>query len=291
MRYRHVRRSNPAELHLQSLRGRNNKTFTVNRDHSKAHLKAKPLNGRRSIRHTSQAQSRVCSHVLPSTSYPYSFLGMRTTPEEGQPRSTFIEAARRAQIVDATISVVAENGYKAASFARIAKRASISPGLITYHFDKKEELMRAVLETVEARLDAAMADQPENTDDDSYPAALEGMLMRFVRYCARDGDQVSAMTEIRRQKHVAEISEAVAVSHRSGSEEMIGFIEEGQVYGQFRDVDAALYASVLITGMGEVPGLLRGRDSDQIEVFAQQWSSLYVHAIASADTDSEGERK
>ncbi len=228
---------------------------------------------------------------MPPTGYSYSFLHMRTIPAEGRPRPTFIEAARRAQIVDATISVVAENGYKAASFARIAKRASISPGLITYHFDKKEALMRAVLETIEARLDAAMADQPENTDDESYPAALEGMLMRFVRYCARDGDQVSAMTEIRRQKHVAEIGEAVAISHRSGSEEMINFIEEGQAHGQFRDMDAALYTSVLMSGMGEVPGLLRGRDCDQIEVFAQQWPSLYVHAIASADTDSEGKRK
>ena len=204
---------------------------------------------------------------------------------------SFIEAARRTQIIDATISVVAENGYTAASFARIAKRASISPGLITYHFEKKEALMRAVLETVEARLDSAMAEQPDSGDAESYPAALEGMLMRFVRYCAHDGEQVTAMTEIRRQMHVAEIGEAVVASHRSGAEEMVGFIEEGQSYGQFRDIDAPLYASVVMSGMSEVPALLRGRDADDIEVFAQQWSSLYVHAIAATDTNSGEDRK
>ncbi|MDF2469040.1 MAG: hypothetical protein K0Q61_1412 [Rhodococcus erythropolis] len=205
--------------------------------------------------------------------------------------ASFIEAARRTQIIDATIAVVAENGYTAASFARIAKRASISPGLITYHFEKKEALMRAVLETVEARLDAAMAEQPDSGDAESYPAALEGMLMRFVRYCAHDGDQVTAITEIRRQLHVAEIGEAVAASHRSGTEDMVGFIEEGQSYGQFRDIDAALYASVVMSGMSEVPALLRMRDADDIEVFAQQWSSLYVHAIAATDTNSGEDRK
>ncbi|QBJ96350.1 TetR/AcrR family transcriptional regulator [Rhodococcus sp. ABRD24] len=222
--------------------------------------------------------------TLSSTSCPYSILVMRTASADGRARTSFIEAARRAQIIDSTISVVAESGYKAASFTRIAKHASISPGLITYHFEKKEALMRAVLETVEARLDAAMAEPSEAGHDDSYPAALEGMLTRFVQYCARDGDQVSAMTEIRRQIQVPEIHEAVAISGRSGTAELVSFVEEGQSYGQFRDVDAALYVSVLTSGMGEVPGLLRGREPDQIDAFAEQWSSLYVRAIVAADT-------
>lgn len=212
---------------------------------------------------------------------------MRIESANAPPRTSFIEAARRAQIVDATISVVAEIGYNAASFARIAKRASISPGLITYHFDKKEALMRAVLDTVERRLDTAMADQSDAGDEDSYPAALEGMLRRFVHYCARDGDQVSAMTEIRRQIAVTEVRDAVAASHRSGTAELVSFIEEGQAYGQFRGVDAALYASVLTSGMGEVPGLLRDREPEHIAVFAEQWASLYVRAIASTDTSDD----
>lgn len=208
---------------------------------------------------------------------------MRTTEERERPRSSFIEAARRNQIVEATISVVAESGYTAASFARIAKRASISPGLITYHFHKKEALMRAVLQTVEGRLDAAMADQSQNVDDDSYPGALEGMLTRFVHYCVRDGDQVSAMREIRRHIHVPEIREAVSTSHESGNAELVSFIEEGQSYGQFREVDAALFASVLMSGMDEVPQLLHGLEPEQVDVFAAQWSSLYVRAIAAIE--------
>ena len=216
---------------------------------------------------------------------------MHIASKERSGGTSFIEAARRTQIIDATIAVVAENGYTAASFARIAKRASISPGLITYHFAKKEALMRAVLETVEARLDAAMAEQPDSGQAESYPAALEGMLIRFVRYCAHDGDQITAITEIRRQMHVAEIREAIAASHRSGTEDMVGFIEEGQSHGQFRDIDAALYASVVMSGMSEVPALLRGHDAEHIEEFAQQWSSLYVHAIAATDTNSGEDRK
>jgi AcrR family transcriptional regulator len=53
-------------------------------------------------------------------------------PEDGA--ETFVEAARRDQIVRAAIETIAEEGYARASFVRIAQRASISPGLITYHF-------------------------------------------------------------------------------------------------------------------------------------------------------------
>ena len=53
--------------------------------------------------------------------------------------------ARRAQIVTAAIDTIAELGYGNASFARIAKRAGISSTrLISYHFDDKAELVRAV---------------------------------------------------------------------------------------------------------------------------------------------------
>jgi AcrR family transcriptional regulator len=62
---------------------------------------------------------------------------------------TVAAGARRAQIVTAAIDTIAELGYGNASFARIAKRAGISSTrLISYHFDDKAELVRAVVGAV-----------------------------------------------------------------------------------------------------------------------------------------------
>lgn len=62
---------------------------------------------------------------------------------------TVAASARRAQIVTAAIDTIAELGYGNASFARIAKRAGISSTrLISYHFDDKAELVRAVVAAV-----------------------------------------------------------------------------------------------------------------------------------------------
>lgn len=68
---------------------------------------------------------------------------------------TFTENARRAQIVDAAITVIADQGYANASFAKIAKQAGLSStGMISYHFQGKGDLIREVV----ARIMAVAAD-------------------------------------------------------------------------------------------------------------------------------------
>ncbi len=64
------------------------------------------------------------------------------------PERTFIETARRAQIVAAAIDTIAEVGYARASLGLIAKRIGISRGLISYHFASKDELIAQVVADV-----------------------------------------------------------------------------------------------------------------------------------------------
>jgi AcrR family transcriptional regulator len=61
-----------------------------------------------------------------------------------QKQLSFIEKARRAQIVECAIETIAEVGYAQASLGQIAKRARISKGVISYHFANKEELMEQI---------------------------------------------------------------------------------------------------------------------------------------------------
>ncbi|WP_336205050.1 TetR/AcrR family transcriptional regulator [Nonomuraea sp. LPB2021202275-12-8] len=66
----------------------------------------------------------------------------------GQKGRSFIEEARRAQIIAAAIEVIADLGFARASLARIAERAGISKGVISYHFTGKNELMEEVVNQV-----------------------------------------------------------------------------------------------------------------------------------------------
>lgn len=64
---------------------------------------------------------------------------------DGQPRQSFIEEARRRQIIDTAIHTIASRGFSGASLAEIAREAGISKGVISYHFAGKGELVEEIL--------------------------------------------------------------------------------------------------------------------------------------------------
>ena len=66
----------------------------------------------------------------------------------GQRRLSFIEEKRRSQIVEIAIQTIATQGFSQTSLAEIAKKAGISKGVISYHFDGKEELVEEILRSL-----------------------------------------------------------------------------------------------------------------------------------------------
>ncbi len=75
---------------------------------------------------------------------------------------SFIEQARRNQILDAALELFAKQGYNQTSLSDIAGKLDVSKGVISYHFDGKAELgaeavrhmLRRYGEFVRLRLDA-----------------------------------------------------------------------------------------------------------------------------------------
>ncbi|MCM3129712.1 MULTISPECIES: TetR/AcrR family transcriptional regulator [unclassified Paenibacillus] len=60
-------------------------------------------------------------------------------------KQSLIADARREQIIKAAIEVLTEIGYLSTSLSKIANKANISTGLISYHFSGKEDLMKNTL--------------------------------------------------------------------------------------------------------------------------------------------------
>lgn len=53
--------------------------------------------------------------------------------------------ARREQIIRATREIIANDGLEHVTIARIATEADVSRGVVTYHFDSKEEILHEAL--------------------------------------------------------------------------------------------------------------------------------------------------
>lgn len=82
---------------------------------------------------------------------------------------TFTQRARRAQIIDVTIELLAEHGFSGVSLSQIAERAGVTKPTVLYHFTDKSNLVRsayrhvlnAMVEVVGAAVGAAeVADRP-----------------------------------------------------------------------------------------------------------------------------------
>ncbi|WP_406480183.1 TetR/AcrR family transcriptional regulator [Streptomyces platensis] len=150
---------------------------------------------------------------------------------------SFTETGRRAQIVAAAIEVIAEAGYHRASFAKIAERAGLSStGMISYHFDGRDDLMREVVTDVMRLAEGYL--RPRIEAHESYAARLrasiEGNLDLFAEY----------------PNHLAAIVEILA-NLRGGDPGMVAFLDtteanlavqveqlrKAQRTGEFRDFD------------------------------------------------------
>lgn len=57
-----------------------------------------------------------------------------------------ISSIRRQQIVEAVRSIIATEGLEAVTIARIASEAGVSRGVVTYHFESKEEIIHEAMQ-------------------------------------------------------------------------------------------------------------------------------------------------
>jgi TetR/AcrR family transcriptional regulator, fatty acid metabolism regulator protein len=159
----------------------------------------------------------------------------------GQRARSFIEEARRSQIVASAVEVIAEVGFAQASLARIAKHAGISKGVISYHFAGKEELMVEVVE----RTFVAVADHVLARMEGLQSATelLRTHILAVAEHMRGHRAQLKALGEIFTNLRDAEGRPRYGIK---ASEEVYQAIERiyrlGQESGEFREFDPRVMA-------------------------------------------------
>jgi len=94
-------------------------------------------------------------------------------------RPTFIEEARRTQIIEAARGIFLKNGFEKSTLSEIAEAISVSKGVILYHFGNKSEIGKAVLEEILAQYGEHISSMLGKKN-----SALE-KLLEFPVVCAR----------------------------------------------------------------------------------------------------------
>jgi TetR/AcrR family fatty acid metabolism transcriptional regulator len=203
---------------------------------------------------------------------------------------TFIDQARRAQIVAAAIEAIAELGYVNASLARIAKWAGTSKGVITYHFAGKEDLIKEVVSQLYAQGEAYMT--PKILAQPDGASMLRAYVESNLAFMREHSNHLLAVLEIalnaRGEDGGRLFDEATLDLGVQALAEMLGRF---QAIGEFRpDFDPRVMAVTIREAIDAVPRRM-SRDPDlDLDHYGREMAALFVRA-AQAGQGNKAEGK
>ena len=188
-------------------------------------------------------------------------------------------AARRTQIVGATIEAIAEDGFAQASFARIAERAGLSSTrLISYHFTDKDELIGAVVQHVltsiatyvGSRIDAA----EEEAGTGNATAILRAYIEGNVAFIDEHRPHMRALLQI-----VLAEAGLPGSDVRPSETPLEGLLRHGQSTGEFRAFDVPVVAGAIQRAVEGLPFLLAAQPDLDCARYGSELVELYLRGV------------
>jgi len=155
---------------------------------------------------------------------------------------TFIEQARRQQIVECAIDILAERGYAQTSLSRIAERAAISKGVISYHFASKAELLASVVAEVFEEFSGFVHARLEGVD--GVVSTLRAFFEANMQFIDGHRKHMLAMFEV--LEHAGDEVQPLG-TRESDLRGLQQLLEEGQCSKELREFDAGTMAATLLS--------------------------------------------
>ncbi len=178
--------------------------------------------------------------------------------------------------MEATIEVLAAEGAKGTTFARIASRAAISPSLISYHFSTKSALLAQVVHHIVADMDAVITADIGEADD--HRTVIRRLIESQVRYFGANATAVVALG------NVAAAGDPVIVdqlgSHRTQTlRELQDLIEEGQAAGDVAAGPSRPVAVTLLAALEATPAELLSNPDTDADEYGRALADLFDAAL------------
>lgn len=203
---------------------------------------------------------------------------MDTNKQVRKPKEkTFTEKARTKQIIECTIDVITEIGYANTSIGKIAQKATVSKGVITYHFSDKEELMTGVV--VDLYQKAALFMEKHMQNPDNAIDMLRAYIVSNLLFIKENRKHVAAVIEIVTNDR----NEQGELRFAEQDEAIYGPLEEIFQYGQevegtFRSFSKRFMAVMLRSAIDAAGYQLAKNDQFDIDLYAEELVTMYDRA-------------
>lgn len=203
---------------------------------------------------------------------------MRTKSVSGeQRRPTFIEAARRAQLIECAIETIATLGYVQASLAQIAKCAGISKSVITYYFSSKEELIQQVVAAIFK--DAASFIGPRIAPQPTPALRLHAYIQSHVEYIHTHLKQMMAIMEIAVNVRTEDGKPGFAAANAEPMRAPLeALLRNGQQAGAFGEFDVRVMAVTIRAAIDVLPPLFIANPQLDADLYTRELTTLFDRA-------------
>jgi TetR/AcrR family fatty acid metabolism transcriptional regulator len=203
---------------------------------------------------------------------------MRTKKKTGDQNSgSFIETARRRQIVECAIDTIAAKGYAQASLGVIAKKAKVSKGVISYHFASKDDLIHQVISHIFGMAQTFM--QPPETAQSTASAMLRHYIQSNIAFLRAHRKEVLALVHIlttARDKEGKPLVDAAKYEPViAGLEEML---RRGQREGDFRKFSTRVMAVAIRGAIDGIPGQMLTHPDLDLDSYDRELTALFDRA-------------
>jgi AcrR family transcriptional regulator len=205
-----------------------------------------------------------------------------TTPSAAGPlratRQRLSEEERRAQILRATIHVVARHGFEAASASLIAGQAGVSKGLIWHYFAGKTDLMKqAVVETVRVIRDEIAASVDPSTP---VPDAIRTYIRTAASARKERPDEFRAMERIISRLQEPDGSPAFSLhDYEEIYQGQEALFRRGQAEGAFRHFDTRVMAITYQSAVDAMLSYLDTHPETDVDQYANALADILLAAM------------
>jgi AcrR family transcriptional regulator len=193
-------------------------------------------------------------------------VGLKTT--------SFIEEARKKQIIDATIAAVAETGYAGASLAKLAARAKISKSIISYHFAGKDELLEQTVHQIYREIWRAV--RPRLLEETTAAGQLRAYIEAEFAYLEMNRAQLLTISYIlmnHRDRH------GRLYLHEAAEKENLAtlgrMLEQGQKSGEFRNFAVLPMAATLMHSINGALGQWAANPKLSLADYARELVTIF----------------
>jgi AcrR family transcriptional regulator len=192
-------------------------------------------------------------------------------------QQSFIETARRRQLIECAIETIASLGYARASLSEIARRAKTSKGVISYYFASRDALIQEVVGTIFAAADAFM--KAETGGGAKAPDLLRRYIRSNVEFLRTHRTEVLALAHIlttARDRKGKPLMDATKYDPVIEAVEQI--LKHGQKEGDFRRFSTRVMAVAIRGAIDGIPGQMMAHPDLDLAAYAEEMVVLFDRA-------------